>query len=311
MTQEQATTEIVVQKTQKVEALELLESKRAELKSLAKESEGLKVNWIEDKEWFALVHAQEQKLVKARVYLEKTRKEYTAQFDQKKKYAIELEKELVGIISPAEEALKAEKARIAELKEQVRLEAERKAKEKLNHRVAELAKVNATHDLFDLEMMEESDFLSLLSEKETAYKTEQERLAKEAEEKAKYEAERASFEAEKAKLEAEKQAMEAEKNRIAREAELKKAQEEAAEKARIETEARIKREQEEAEEKRIAEAKAKAEQEAKEKAELEAQQKFKDWLAKNGVTAENKEDYEVRNENGVKVLWKRVSTYQA
>ena len=50
MTQEQATTEIVVQKTQKVEALELLESKRAELKSLAKESEGLKVNGIEDKE---------------------------------------------------------------------------------------------------------------------------------------------------------------------------------------------------------------------------------------------------------------------
>ena len=39
--------------------------------------------------------------MKARVYLEKTRKEYTAQFDQKKKDAIELEKELVGIISPA------------------------------------------------------------------------------------------------------------------------------------------------------------------------------------------------------------------
>lgn len=36
MTQEQATTEIVVHK---VEALELLESKRAELKALAKESE--------------------------------------------------------------------------------------------------------------------------------------------------------------------------------------------------------------------------------------------------------------------------------
>ena len=38
MTQEQATTEIVV-KSNKIEALELLESKRAELKALAKESE--------------------------------------------------------------------------------------------------------------------------------------------------------------------------------------------------------------------------------------------------------------------------------
>ena len=249
--------------------------------------------------------------MKARTYLEKTRKEYTAQFDQKKKDAIALEKELIDIIAPAEEALKAEKARIAELKEQARLEAERKAKEKLNRRVAELAKVNATHDLFDLEMMEEADFLILLEEKETEFKAEQERIAKEAEEKAKYEAERASFEAEKAKLEAEKRAMEEEKNRITHEAELKRAQEEAAEKARIETEARIKREQEEAEAKRIAEEKAKAEQEAKEKAELEAQTKFKEWLAQNGVTAENKEQFEVRNENGVKVLWRRISTYQS
>ena len=81
--------------------------------------------------------------------------------------------------------------------------------------------------------------------------------------------------------------------------------------ARIETETRIKREQEEAEAKRTAEEKAKAEQEAKEKTELEAQTKFKEWLAQNGVTAENKEEFEVRNENGVKVLWKRVSTYQS
>lgn len=249
--------------------------------------------------------------MKARTSIAATRKEYTAQFDQAKKDAIALENNLLAIIAPAEEALKAEKARIAELKEQVRLEAERKAKEKLNLRVAELAKVNATHDLFDLEMMEEADFLSLLSGKETAYKAEQERLAKEAEEKARYEAERASFEAEKAKLEVEKQAMEAEKNKIAREAEIKKAQEEAAEKSRIETEARMKREQEEKEAK---EKQDRLNQKMAEKVEqdrLEADNKFKDWLAKNGVTAENKTDYEVRNENGVKVLWKRVSTYQA
>jgi len=311
MTAETTTTDIIVSEPKNLEALELLESKRSELKELAKSSEGLKIKWVDDKDGYALVHAQEQKLVKARVYLEKTRKEYTAQFDARKKSAIELEKELVSIISPAEDALKAEKARIAELKEQARIEAERKAKEKLNHRVTELARVNATHDLFDLEMMEESDFIALLSEKETAFNAEQARIAKEAEEKEKYEKERAEFEAEKAKLEAEKQAMEAEKNKIAREAELKKAQEEAAEKARIETEARMKREAEEAEAKRIAEEKAKADQEAKERAELESQKKFIDWLAKNGVTAENKADFEVRNENGVKVLWKRVSTYQA
>lgn len=29
------------------------------------------------------------------------------------------------------------------------------------------------------------------------------------------------------------------------------------------------------------------------------------------MTAENKAEFEVRNENGAKVLWKRVSTYQA
>lgn len=249
--------------------------------------------------------------MKARTSIAATRKEYTAQFDQAKKDAIALENNLLAIIAPAEEALKEEKARIAELKEQVRLEAERKAKEKLNLRVAELAKVNATHDLFDLEMMEEADFLLLLEEKETAYKAEQERLAKEAEEKAKYEAERASFEAEKAKLEAEKQAMEAEKNKIAREAELKKAQEEAAEKARIETEARMKREVEEAEAKRIADEKAKAEQEAKEKAEFEAQAQFIGWLKENGLNETNRSEFKITDENGVKVLWKRVSTYQA
>ena len=111
----------------------------------------------------------------------------TRVLDEAKDFVMDIQKDLVSITLPVEEALKAEKARIAELKEQARLEAERKAKEKLNRRVAELAKVNATHDLFDLEMMEEADFLLLLEEEENAYKAEQERLAKEAEEKAKYE----------------------------------------------------------------------------------------------------------------------------
>lgn len=246
-------------------------------------------------------------MVKARTAIEKTRKEYTAQFDERKKSAIALENELVAITANEEARLKAEKARINELKEQARLEAERKAKEKLNRRVSELAKVNATHDLFDLEAMEEEEFVFLFEVKQAEYEQEKARLAKEAEERAKYEAERATFEAEKAKLEAEKQAIVNEKNRIAQEEaekkrqaeraeELKKAQEESAEKARIETEARIKEEQEI--ERRTEEETERA---------MQGKAKFKKWLIANGVTESNKEEYKII-EN---VLYKKISTYQA
>lgn len=288
-------------------ALILLEDKREEFKALAKESEWLTINGIEDKAGFAKVHELEQKMVKARTAIEKTRKEYTAQFDERKKSAIALENELVAITANEEARLKAEKARINELKEQARLEAERKAKEKLNRRVSELAKVNATHDLFDLEAMEEEEFVFLFEVKQAEYEQEKARLAKEAEERAKYEAERATFEAEKAKLEAEKQAIVNEKNRIAQEEaekkrqaeraeELKKAQEESAEKARIETEARIKEEQEI--ERRTEEETERA---------MQGKAKFKKWLIANGVTESNKEEYKII-EN---VLYKKISTYQA
>jgi hypothetical protein len=69
--------------------------------------------------------------------------------------------------------------------ETAKKEEERKKQEELaNNRNQELAKYGYVHDLFDLKIMEEEAFQTLLSEKKTAWETiENERIAKEQEEK--------------------------------------------------------------------------------------------------------------------------------
>ncbi len=292
--------EKAVQLAQEKSPLILLEEKRNELIELAKGAEGLTINGIDDKEGFQKVHAQEQKLVKARTSLNEVRLEYTRQFDQKKKEATDLEKELLALIAPAEAMLKSEKARIEQEKENIRIEAERKAKEKLNGRIAQLAEFGSVHDLFELEHMEEEVFTLLLSSAKSKFEEAKALKEKEEADRLKFEADKKALEEAQKKLAEDQQAVANAKAEQDRAAELKKAQEDSAEKARVETEARIKREAEE-----------KAEKERVEREKLESEAKFKSWLVDNGVNETNKSEFKITvDENSNHTLWKKVSTYE-
>lgn len=268
-------------------ALLLLEEKRQELTELAKESEWLAINWVEDKSGFQIVHAQEQKLIKARTYIEKTRKEYTAQFDIRKKEAIELEKELLAIIAPAEETLKAEKKRILDEQERLVIEAIRKEKERLNARIQAFAIYGKTIDLYTLEKMTEEEYTEDLKIAKEEWDKKQKELQAEKEAKEKYEKERAEFEAEKAKLEKEKKELEDQK-RIENERQEKIAQEA----KRKEEAEKLKKENEEAE-----------------RIENEKQAEYIGWLKSNGVNEDNKKNYHIKHEAGVATLYIKISTY--
>lgn len=87
---------------------------------------------------------------------------------------------MLEIITPTENILIAKKDAWKK-KEEEEKEKARKAQEELgNNRMQALAQYSYIHDLFDLKIMEEEAFQTLLSEKKTAFETaENERKARE------------------------------------------------------------------------------------------------------------------------------------
>jgi hypothetical protein len=269
----------------------------AELQSL----KSLTIKDVNDKEGYKKVYDARIQCKNTRVLAVKICKKGREEAIEEQRRWIAKEKEVVGKIEDVEAFLQAEQDRIDLEKEKIRQEEERKEQARIQARVDALAKFNYAADIYELKIMEEEQFKSLLIHAENEYNKEQERLAeierqkKEEEERlkriaAEQEAERkrldeqaaairaeqeriareqeereAAIRAEREKIEAEKRAIEEAKRREAEEKkrheEIEQARKEAAERARIEAESKAKREAEE-----------RAEAERKVKAELERQE---------------------------------------
>lgn len=144
--------------------------KKAELVTLADSAKKALSVEIVDSKSYEEVHQAQMTLRDARINIEKTWKgmrENALAFQRK---VIEVEKELIDVISPIEEELKAKKEAYNKAIEEKKAEEARKAEEEFNNRVQELAKYGYIHpDSFDLKTKSDEDFQSLLTEKKTAW----------------------------------------------------------------------------------------------------------------------------------------------
>lgn len=235
----------------------------AELTTLAQEAKAVDITDL------VAVKEMRLKLRTARTTITKTGKEFRAEALAFQKAVIAKEKELLELVTPEEDRLKAvedEAAKAVELEERKKVLPWRK------EQLEQLADGMLNPTEAELLDMDDAAFTQLLTERKAA----------------KLEA-----------LEAKQRAAEA-----AERHEKEKA--EAAEKARQEERERMEREQKEKEER---EAREKAEAERKEKEEqekAEKNKKYKDWLKQNGYTEETKDDYKVERNGNTFTLYKKL-----
>lgn len=273
--------------------LDLFSPKKAELQKMADEFKDLKIKWMDDKEWFKKVHEAQMTLRNARTWIQKTRLDYTKQFDEAKKKAMDLEKELIWIITPIEDSLKQQKEKI-ETEIELKKEQERQKKQQaLQIRVNELWKYNYIHhNLFELSEMSEEIYNNLLLVQKTEFekqeeiriakeKEEQEKRDKEAKEREEFEEKQKKLKADQEKLEADKRKVQEEKDKIENdriEAQRKVDEDKRLEQARKEGEEKAKKDLEEKERLDKLALKEKQDKEAKE---LEEKNKYQDFLKKH------------------------------
>lgn len=311
-------------------SLELFHPKKSELMEMAGKYSALTIAGIDDREWYKAVHDARMVLVKTRTGIKEERLKFTRPLDEKKRQAIELEEELIGIISPLEKSLEAKENAIDREKEEIRMKKEREKQAIFLDRIAQLAKYWYSHDLAELKEMEFANFMNLLELKkiewETAEKARIEKEESERKEREEFERQRAEFQKEKAEQErreaeiiakekaiedarlAKERAEYAERLEKEREEENARIRSEIEVKAKVEAEARIKRESEEKEAREALEIQRKKQAEKAEQEELEKKKKYKAWLENNGYDATT--DKPLKSEDGKSViLWRQISTF--
>lgn len=237
----------------------------AELTTLAEEAKAVDISDL------TAVKEMRLKLRTARTTITKTGKEFRAEALAFQKAVIAKEKELLELVTPEEDRLKAvedEAARAAELEER---------KKVIPWRKEQLitigdGKDNPTEE--ELLDMDDATFTSYLNERKAAHLD----------------------------------AVEAEKREAELAEQREKEKEEAAEKARQEERERLEREQKEKEE-REAKEKAEAERQAKEEeAKAKKNKAYKEWLDKHGYTTKTKDDYKVERDGNTFTLYKKIDT---
>lgn len=216
-----------------------------DLQKLVKKYSGLKVKDIDDKEGLNEVRRARIDLKNKVVEIKKKGKATRESANKFQKAIIERENILVDIIEPTKKELEAEEDRIAELKEQKRIEEEKRESDRIQSMLDKLNAVEAAIDFHMLTQMNESEFEQRLAEATQAF---EEVKRKREEERIKEENDRKMIEA---ALKAEEQRQE--KARL---------EQEAKEKALAEEQRKFKEEQE-----RIAEANRKKEEELQAKEE--------------------------------------------
>jgi colicin import membrane protein len=267
--------------TQMENSLQILDEKEASLIELREKYAGLKISGLQDKEGYLKVREGRLALKNARVQVEKDGKALRENAVKFQKAVLKREKELVNIISTTEIGLQQEEDNFNTLREQMRLEEERKKREFIQGRIDALSKFGHAVDVHALEIMEEEDFQALLGEAEAAWQKEQARLAelkaeedrkrkeeeermakeraelermraehqkREAELHAQQQAAKEAFEKQQRELKAQQEAIESERRKIEEEKRIEAAKKEAAERDRIEEQERIEREAKEKEE---------------------------------------------------------------
>ena len=312
-------------------SLELFHPKKSELIEMTAKYSELTIAGIDDREWYKAVHDARMTLVKARTGIKEERLKFTRPLDEKKKQAIELEEELIGIISPLEKSLEAKETAIDREKEEIRMEKEREAQAIFRDWIAQLAKYGYSYELAELKEMEFANFMNLLELKKLEWETaEKARIEKEesdrkereefARQKAEFEKAKAEQERREAEILAKEKAIddarlakerEAEAERLAkvRAEETERIRAEMEAKAKVEAEAKAKRESEAKEAREALEKANREKAEKQEQEELEKKRKYKAWLADNGYNATT--DKPLKSEDGKTViLWRKVSEFK-
>lgn len=299
---------------------QLKEAKKAQLQTLADKAQTARSTPITDKASFKLVHETQIALRDERIAIEKGRKDFTASLDERKKAAIEIERELTGIISPIEEELKAKKEEYEKEQERIKEEEERKKAEVLQDRIRELDSYEAHYDIGLIRNMSDEGFRILADQFKGKFEEVKKQREEEAERKRKEEEEAEKKRQEEAEaLRKQKE----EQDRIAKEQEEKAQEFARREKAIKDKEDEQKRQEElekvrkESEEKARKEAEEKAEldrvmketAEKSEKERIEKEEAYKKWFADNGVTKENRDDYLTKTVENKVYLFKKISEY--
>lgn len=271
---------------------------KAELLILADKAKWLEIKGVDDKEGYQAVHKQRIELKNARVEITKIGKALRADALAFQKAVIEKEKELVGIIEPAELELEAKQNAIDEEKER------NKRVALLPERHQKLADINIAVPDDVLLGMDDNQFQEYLNNKHAEFLAEQAR--KQQEEQARIDAENKRIADEKRLEEAKKEAAEKALQQAAKDAELAKL------KAEQEKEAAVKAERERIEKEQKAKEEAEARKIVQEKAEqesLEKEKKYQEFLKDNGYTEETKQEFYIAKNGGVITLYKKVADY--
>lgn len=312
-------------------ALALRADMEKTLDALALEADKALAISIIDTKTYKRVHEQQMILREKRIEIEKARKYFTEVKQKEVKDAIQIEKDLVSIISEKEDLLKEKKEAYDKEVARKKIEEEAKKQAKITARIQALAQYGITYDTINHGTMSDEDFDALIATKKQEFEEvekarlaqiESDRMAREKfeEDQRKFREEQAEFarknkEAQD-KIDADRKAIEDEKNAIEkarvdaenakiREQELKDAQE----KARLQgiEDARIAQERKENNERLANEARIQAEKDEQEK--LEKKKKYQAWLIENW--AENGGIWKAeKSEDGKKmILWKYVSEF--
>ena len=315
---------IIINKN-KMNDLELFHPKKAELIVTAEKYKDLVIDWINDKEWYKLVYEGVQVLSKMRIWIKKTCKDYTDQFEKKKKEAWSMRDELLEITEQVEKDLKEKRKAIDNEKAELKLEKEREKAERLNERMQKLSSISINMSILEIEKLSDWEFEAKFNILKKDFEEKEEKRREEAEEikRQKQEIQEAQEE-----IKRQKQEIEDEKNKIIQDEKDRKskielkAKEEAdriqkerddiqAEKDKIENDKLIKiREEEmkikleaEAEEKRLADIQRKKEEAEIEKKRVEKKRKYKNFIDEN----KGKYDREQRDlDNRKVILWKKI-----
>lgn len=259
----------------------------------------LKIEDINDKKAYALVHAARIHVRDTRLEVEAARKQTNADAQNWIKTNNAEAKRITALLDPIEEHLDAEEKRVDDEIARIKAEKQRDADARLQKRIDALQAVGAPFQVSELVMMTEGAFQAILAPATEAWnlkeakrleaeaalekqrQAEHEAVMHAAEEKDRQEAqarlrlgeiqkeqaaEKARLDAQAAELKAEREAINAEKERIAKEARDKQIREEAEAKAKADAERKA---QEEIARKER-EAQAAAEREVKAKADTEA-----------------------------------------
>lgn len=278
--------------------LAALTARESEIAQLAAEYMPLKINGLDDRHGFSLVHSARMKVKAFRVAIEKKRVELKADALAYSREVDAAAKKMFALIEPIEAHLEAEEQAITDERARIKREAEEAKDRKRRERWAAMAACGP-YDMAAVEAMTDEQFAAELAKAQAA-KAERDRIEAEAAElRRQQEAELAAERERLAKIKAEQEALaeqqRAEAGRLAaarlaieqreaeerRQAELAKAREEAAERARIETEQRLAREEAErkaAEQRAADEARAKAEREEQARLKAEAERPHREKL---------------------------------